>query len=424
MVLFCALFQLSAQDTTRLSMLFLGDIMQHDSQIADAYEPLTKSYNYFPCFQYIKPYAQGVDLAFGNLELTLAGPPYKGYPQFGAPDELLVALKDMGMDVLVTANNHCVDRGRQGVERTIMMLDSLDILHTGTFVDEVERLNLHPLLIEKNGFKLALLNYTFSTNGLPVTSPNIVNMIDKALIKKDMARARAMKTDAIIVFLHWGVEYQSLPSDWQKEIGKLCFDQGAMMVIGAHPHVIQPMEWRKNDNKLIAYSLGNFVSGQRKRYTDGGSMVRLELEKVKINDSTAFTGIDTATYLLEWVYRTADHEKNYYVIPGPVGEKDIQKYVHDSESRVAFKTFMEDSRNLLGKYNLSVPEQTSTPDFFIAYTGSYADTVKIRETIGDGRLVKIIHEGEMPAFEIGPFSYADALFYRKRLQINGVIRKK
>jgi len=413
-----------AQDTTRLSMLFLGDIMQHDSQIADAYDPVTKSYNYFPCFQYVKPYTQGVDLAFGNLELTLAGPPYKGYPQFGAPDELLLALKDMGMDVLVTANNHCVDRGRQGVERTIMMLDSMDMMHTGTFVDEVERLNLHPLLIERNGFKLALLNYTFSTNGLPVTKPNIVNMIDKDLIRKDMARARQMNTDVIIVFLHWGIEYQSLPSAWQQEIGKLFFDSGAMIVIGAHPHVIQPMEWRKSQNQLIVYSLGNFVSGQRKRYTDGGSMIRMELAKLKVNDSTFATRIDTASYILEWVYRTADHEKNYYVLPVPAVEADLQKFVKDTESRAAFKVFVDDSRMLLKNHNQNIGELLSAADYLLEYNGTYGDTVRLRAEIGDTRLYKIVREGESPLFEIGPFTLEDALFYRRRLHIAGPIRRR
>src|SRR5688572_4492124 len=205
-------FNLHAQDTTRLSLLFLGDIMQHDSQISDAYDPLTKKYNYRPCFQFIKPYTQNVDLAIGNFELTLAGPPYKGYPQFSAPDELLVALKDMGMDVLVTANNHCVDRGKVGLERTIEMLDSLNIEHTGTFVDEVARLNEHPLLVRKNGFDLAILNYTYGTNGLPVTAPNIVNMIDTTIMRADLEKAKTLKPDIVIVFTHWGSEYQSLPS--------------------------------------------------------------------------------------------------------------------------------------------------------------------------------------------------------------------
>src|SRR5687768_2311086 len=150
-----------AQDTTRLSLLFLGDIMQHDSQIADAYNKTTGAYDYRPCFQYIKPYIEAVDVAIGNLEVTLAGPPYKGYPQFSAPDALLVALKDLGLDVIVTANNHSVDRGRKGVDRTIVMLDSLNIPHTGTFRTQAEKDNTHPLIIERQGFRLAILNYTY-----------------------------------------------------------------------------------------------------------------------------------------------------------------------------------------------------------------------------------------------------------------------
>ena len=109
--------------------------MGHDSQIASAYDAKKKTYDYSSCFRFVKPYVDSVDLAIGNLELTLAGPPYTGYPQFGSPDALGTTLKDMGFDVLVTANNHCVDRGRKGLERTIMMLDSFKIAHTGTFVD-------------------------------------------------------------------------------------------------------------------------------------------------------------------------------------------------------------------------------------------------------------------------------------------------
>jgi poly-gamma-glutamate capsule biosynthesis protein CapA/YwtB (metallophosphatase superfamily) len=363
-LLLISFFSVAAQDTTRLSLLFLGDIMQHDSQISDAYDHASKKYDYAPCFQFVKPYTESVDLAIGNLELTLAGPPYRGYPQFSAPDELLTALKNIGMDVLVTANNHCVDTGKKGLERTITMLDSLDISHTGTFTDEVEKLNNHPLLVEKNGFRLALLNYTFSTNGLPVFLPNIVNRIDTIEIKKDLDRARSMSPDMIIVFTHWGIEYESLPSKWQKDITEFCFKHGARLVIGAHPHVIQPMEWRKDKNQLIGYSLGNFVSGQRKRYTDGGSMIKIALEKISFGDSTTLTGIDSANYILQWVYRTIDAEKNYYVLPVPTFENDVTGFIKDEASREAFKLFVEDSRKLLQKYNQNISEirQAPTPE--------------------------------------------------------------
>jgi len=358
-------YPIVAQDTTRLSLLFGGDIMGHDSQIASAYDVSTKTYDYTSCFQFAKSYLEAADLTIGNLELTLAGPPYKGYPQFSSPDALVIALRDAGFDVLVTANNHCVDRGKKGLERTIEMLDSFNIPHTGTFVDTVSRLNDHPLMVEKNGFKLAILNYTFSTNGLPVYKPNIVNRLDTVIIRKDLKRARELKPDAIIVFAHWGVEYQSLPLKSQKDVTDFCFKHGAQLVIGAHPHVLQPMEWRKDKNQFVAYSLGNFVSGQRKRYTDGGAMAYIELEKINFKPDSATTKIDSAGYYLNWVYRTVDSQKDYYMMPAGKVESDSISFIKDAVSTAAFKTFVKDSRTLYDMYNKSVPEMTALPRNFM-----------------------------------------------------------
>src|SRR6187551_3405088 len=354
----------TAQDTTRLSLLFGGDIMGHDSQIASAYDATAKKYDYTSCFQFAKPYLEAADLTIANLELTLAGPPYKGYPQFSSPDELVVALKDAGFDVLVTANNHCVDRGRQGLERTVEMLDSFNIPHTGTFVDTVSRMNDHPLLVERNGFTLAILNYTFSTNGLPVHKRNVVNRLDTAIIHKDLNRAKELKPDAIIVFTHWGGEYQSLPLKSQVDVTDFCFKHGAQLVIGAHPHVLQPMEWRKDKNQFVAYSLGNFVSGQRKRYTDGGSMAYIELEKINFKPDSSITTIDSAGYYLNWVYRTVDTQKDYYMLPAGKVESDSISFIKDATSTAAFKTFVKDSRTLYDIHNKDVVEMTTLPRSF------------------------------------------------------------
>ncbi len=354
-----------AQDTTRLSLLFGGDIMGHDSQISSAYNATTKVYDYTSCFQFAKPYLQAADLTIANLELTLAGPPYKGYPQFSSPDELVVALKDAGFDVLVTANNHCVDRGRKGLERTVEMLDSCNIPHTGTFVDTVSRMNDHPLMVEKNGFTLAILNYTFSTNGLPVHKLNVVNRLDTAIIHKDLNRAKELKPDAIIVFTHWGVEYQSLPLKSQKDVTEFCFKHGAQLVIGAHPHVLQPMEWRKGKNQFVAYSLGNFVSGQRKRYTDGGAMAYIELEKINFKPDSSITTIDSAGYYLNWIYRTVDSQKDYYMLPASKVESDSVSFIKDATSTAAFKTFVKDSRTLYDMYNINVVEMKTLPRNFM-----------------------------------------------------------
>lgn len=359
--LMCLFFQLQtyAQDTTRLSLLFVGDIMQHDSNIAAAYNPFTAAYDYSSCFEYVAPIVSSADLAIGNLELTLAGKPYKGYPQFSAPNELAYELKRIGFDVLVTANNHSVDRGKKGIERTIDALDTLSILHTGTFKDSAARAMTYPLLIEKNGYRLSLLNYTYGTNGIPVPRPGMVNLIDTVQIKIDLAQARSQKSDAIIVFMHWGDEYQSLPNKAQKKLTELCFREGAKLVIGAHPHVLQPMEWRKENDQFVVYSLGNFISGQRPRYRDGGAMLWIDLKKV-IQDSVSITSIEKAEYELEWVQKSNDTKKEFTMLPFRYFETDTS-FIADKQLRDAFQIFRKDARALYAKHNVNVAEKISVP---------------------------------------------------------------
>lgn len=406
----------SAQDTTRLSLLFLGDFMQHDSQIAAAYDKAAGTYDYRPCFQYIKPYIEAVDLAVGNLEVTLAGKPYTGYPQFSAPDQLLTALKDLGMDVMVTANNHCVDRGNAGLARTIDKLDSMGILHTGTFKSEKEKERSYPLLVTTQGFRLAFLNYTYGTNGLPVKPPGVVNLIDTAAIRSDLAAARKENPDAIIVFTHWGTEYERLPSKAQKDVAALCFKHGARLVIGSHPHVVQPMEWNKAKNEFVAYSLGNFVSGQRKQYTDGGAMVRIELEKVSFNDGSSFTAIDTAGYILQWVYRTNDLRKAYYVLPVPEVDGHLGAYVKDAESRDAFRTFVSDSRALFNKHSLDVEEITSPAEYLVEFVAT--DTLAIRKYLEGRSGIRKINDRLYPMINVGPFTLPDAIHLSHKVRFD------
>lgn len=352
-MLLCSCSCLKAQDSTRLTILFTGDIMQHDSQIQAAWNQDKGTYDYASCFQYVEPYLQAADLTIGNLELTFGGPPYTGYPQFSAPDQLVTTLKDAGYDVLMNANNHALDRGRRGIERTIHVLDSVHMLHTGTFVDTVNRLNDYPLYLTRKGIRIALLNYTFGTNGIPTPKPVVVNRIDTAAIGADIARALADSVDVVIAFLHWGIEYERVPNEYQKRIAAYCISHGAKLVIGAHPHVIQPVEWNKKQNTLVAWSLGNFVTGQRKEFTDGGLMLRVELQRDTI---THQVGIDSVGYLLEWVYRTHDSSQDYFVLPAPVAEKDTSNLVADQSSRQAEALFFSDSRSWLSAHNKDVGE--------------------------------------------------------------------
>jgi poly-gamma-glutamate synthesis protein (capsule biosynthesis protein) len=349
--------QARAQDTTRLSLLFVGDIMQHDSNLAAAYNPATGKYDYSACFEYVAPMIKSADLAIGNLELTLAGKPYKGYPQFSAPNELAYELKRVGFDVLVTANNHSVDRGKKGIERTIDVLDTLSMIHTGTFKDSIARANTYPLLMVKNGFRLSLLNYTYGTNGIPIPRPSIVNLIDTIQIKKDIVKAKDQHSDAIIVFFHWGDEYQSLPNKEQKRLTNLCFREGVKLVIGSHPHVLQPMEWRKDTDQFVVYSLGNFISGQRPRYRDGGAMLWIDLQKV-IQDSVSLTSIHKANYELAWVQKSNDARNSFVMLPFRYFEADTM-FMQTKLLRDAFDVFKKDSRALYAKHNVNISEMVS-----------------------------------------------------------------
>ncbi|GIL23110.1 MAG: hypothetical protein BroJett042_16230 [Bacteroidota bacterium] len=372
-----------AQDTTRISLLFTGDIMQHDSNIAMAYDPVSKRYDYSACFEYVAPIIRPADLAIGNLELTLAGSPYKGYPQFSAPDALAVELKRIGFDVLVTANNHSVDRRKKGVERTIRVLDSLAILHTGTFIDSATRANTYPLIVEKNDFRFSLLNYTYGTNGIPVTKPNIVNLIDTVQIKLDLAQARQQKTDAIIVFMHWGDEYQSLPNSTQKKLTRLLFREGARLVIGAHPHVLQPMEWNKEQDQLVVYSLGNFISGQRPRYRDGGAMVWIDMQKITTPAGSS-TSILNAEYELEWVQKSNE----FVMRPFRYFEGDTV-FVKDKTARAAMQVFAKDSRALLSKHNVNIQERThSLATDSVVYSIRLPDDVVVDSVLLENPMIK------------------------------------
>ena len=186
---------LQAQDS--LKIIFAGDLMGHGGQIKAALIEEGK-YDYTPCFRFIAPYLQSANLAIANFELTLAGPPYKGYPQFSSPDQLLVDASNAGFDIFTTVNNHCMDGGKRGFLRTLKVFDSLGVPHLGTYRNAAERAKEHPMMVERNGFRLALVTYTYGTNGLPVLDPLVVNMIDTMQMKADLARAKELGADIAI----------------------------------------------------------------------------------------------------------------------------------------------------------------------------------------------------------------------------------
>jgi poly-gamma-glutamate synthesis protein (capsule biosynthesis protein) len=339
----------------KISLLFIGDIMGHDEQIWSAENRETGKYNYDDVFKFIKPVISDADIAIANFEVTLGGPPYMGYPQFSSPADLAVSCRNAGIDYLVTANNHSADRGISGIRNTINRLDSIGIPHTGTFLNASSRDSLSPLLIRKNGIAMALLNYTFGTNGIKVPEPVIVNLLDKDLITSDIKKAKNNKSDLVILFLHWGTEYDTIPAKSQTDLAEYFLSIGADLIIGSHPHVLQKMVWAKNKTTgkdgIIVYSLGNFVSNQRKPKTDGGSIVRIEVVR---NGNTC--NISRAGFYLTWVYTPIEkYRKKFFILPCSEFENKPD-FFSKPDDYLRMKKFISGSRALLYSQNINIKE--------------------------------------------------------------------
>ncbi len=339
-------------DTLSLTIVFAGDVMGHDAQITAARDTVTNSYDYGPVFRYVSPYISQADIAVANLEVTLAGPPYKGYPEFSSPDALAIALRDAGFDVMIQANNHALDRGEAGFVRTLSVLDSLDLLHTGTFADARSRELDYPLILEKRNIRIALLNYTYGTNGLTIPEPFVINRIDSLQIRDDLKKAALAKPDFTIVTIHWGNEYEREANEMQRLLAKFLLANGADAVIGSHPHVVQPVELvHRIDSSLctvVVYSLGIFVSNQRDRYRDGGILFELRLGK-----SGGRTFIMNCSFMPAWVYREDKPGKSSFcILPVRLFEKNGDSLDLKEYDIYRLRRFAEDTRNLL----IGIPE--------------------------------------------------------------------
>lgn len=331
--------------TTQLSLLFAGDFMQHLAQIEAA--QTDSSYCYDDCWQYVRDEISRADIAIGNFETTLGGKPYNGYPSFCAPDEFFTSLVDAGFDIFLTSNNHSLDTGKRGIERTISRMNEEDrIAQVGTYIDRTDRDNRYPYVFEKNGIKIALLNYTYGTNGLTESAPNIVNRIDTAIMAQDIAKARAAAPDAIIACMHWGIEYDQQPNQSQHELADWLIAHGVDHIIGSHPHVIQPLEMRQDSagkEHLVVYSLGNYISNMKIRATDGGMMVRLVLEKDSV------TRVADCGYSLVYTARPVKSgKKNFELIPAARPREEYTEAV-----KQGMQIFLDDTRKLLKTSNIA-----------------------------------------------------------------------
>lgn len=340
-VLFLSATSVFAVSPDSISIFFAGDLMQHDAQIKAA-KRMDGSYDYSNSFAHVRSYIRSADIAVGNLEVTLGGTPYRGYPAFSAPDEYLYAIRDAGFDVLMTANNHCMDRGVTGLRRTIKMIDSLRIKRAGTYIDKEDRIHNYPLLIEKKGFRIAFLNATYGTNGIPVKEPGTVNFIDRDQLKADILKARLMKPDIIIAFMHWGQEYKTMPSPEEVDLAKWLIALGVNHVIGSHPHVIQPIVLMGDSvtpqKNLVSFSLGNYISNMSVRHTDGGLSLKLLFKKV--NGITRLVSYEKS---LVWTSRPVLNEKSDFILyPSSIDRKCL-----NNREKQKMENFLIDAGKIL-----------------------------------------------------------------------------
>ena len=351
--------QIFTTPVQQIDLLFAGDIMQHETQLNMARQK-SGEYSFSYCFRHISPLVKAADISVANLETTIGKSGYSGYPSFCAPDSFLYAVKDAGFKVLLFANNHCMDKGKRGAQHTLDMLDSLQIAHCGVYRNMAEREERYPLIIEEKGVRVAILNYTYSTNGREIPAPMVVNLIDKEVIAHDIQAAREMRPDAIIACMHWGDEYICLPPQRIKELSDWLIEQGVDHIIGNHPHVVQPIEIRESsttpDRHVVAYSTGNLVSNMSLRRTDGGIMIAMKL--CKILNYTRPLGV---RYLLTWIApKTSDGKRDFTIYPAATTE--ITGWDFAEQKR---HLFINDSRSLFEKHNKG------------EITEMYIDTVRI-----------------------------------------------
>ena len=264
----------------KVTLVFTGDLMQHLPQV-DAARRRDGSFDYTSCFSRLRNFFESADFVVVNLETTLGEAPYSGYPRFRSPEILAGALRRAGADAVVLANNHICDRGAEGIRTTLGALEKAGLRHTGAFADTAASVVRAPMWFEKNGVRIALFNYTYGTNGLPVPSAMTVGRIDTLRSATDIAQARRAGATHVVLFVHWGNEYQTLPDRHQRALADCFHRQGADLVIGSHPHVVQPAETvcdsAGNVCGVTVFSMGNFVSNQRFPGTDGGISVRVTL---------------------------------------------------------------------------------------------------------------------------------------------------
>ena len=334
-----------------INITAIGDCLMHNTQIWSGQQP-DGSFNFDTFFSPVRPLIEEGDYCSANFEAPMAGPVsgYTGYPVFNSPDEIADTFKQAGIDLIITANNHILDRGYKGALRTMEVLHSRGLDTTGTYASLEESQQF--LIKDIRGVKVGYLAYSYSTNGIPVPAehPYFFNYLEPEKVLQDIALIRP-QVDMVVLVLHWGQEYQPRPTEEQRKMAIKFLTAGADIILGSHPHVIQTMETIKIENRdaFVIYSMGNFISHQRGQERNSGIVLRIELVK---NFKDGRTRLKSVTYTPTYSHSYEDHGRTYFRVV-PV-EKTIKKieagkepYLSQSDLPV-LKSVLSHTRNQLG----------------------------------------------------------------------------
>ena len=307
----------------------IGDTLCHNTQYWDAYNSETDEYDFSYVYEDIKNYTLSSDITIGSLETTFAGKEkgYSNYPTFNTPDSLATALKDIGVDVVSLAGNHALDYGYTGLCRTIDVFNNIGLSHLGTYKTAEDQEKI--LIKDVKGVKIAFINYTYGTNGIPLPSGKefCVNLIDKDFIKKQINQAKEQNVDMIVACMHWGTEYRTTANSEQKYLANFLFENGVDVILGNHPHVLEPMEKKTitlqdgtTKDVFVVYALGNFTADQRDEITRDSAILNLTITK----NSDGKISIDKVNYVPIYMYKNTNVSTHKFKI------LDIEKTIKDS----------------------------------------------------------------------------------------------
>lgn len=377
---------IAPQPPTYISLVAVGDIMVHRPQILAQYDARTNTYDFNNNFDLVAPYIQVADLAIANLETTFGGETrgYSGYPNFNTPDALASALKKAGFDVISTINNHTFDTGASGFDRTLDVLIENDLLPIGSKKTE-EDLSFH---IERiNDITIGFTAYSYETprfgslktlNGIVIPEAyghlmdtfNYNNLSEDLLhMEERIQKMKSLGSEVIVFYLHWGNEYQTTPSSYQTYLAHALCNLGVDVIIGSHPHVLQPLEFIKSDDgqheTFVAYSLGNFISNQRYEYlntrlTEDGVVLTIDFIK---DPNEQEVKISKVTYLPTWVNRYYENNQwHYKIIPLPEALEAPSEYtLSNSETLWRAQNALENINHILFSEDTRIQKQIASP---------------------------------------------------------------